>query len=113
MGEFPTSGHCGIKVYSRCFGPSAFTSPVCDSLQKDCIKQTEIVHLLPATLKHRGVKSRPGSVFIRPVVPPFIRSFPFPPSCKDTAKATAIVFKLFILSQDCVVIYNVNTENTL
>ncbi len=30
-----------------------------------------------------------------------------------TAKATAIVFKLFILSQDCVVIYNVNTENNL
>lgn len=38
---------------------------------------------------------------------------PFPLHAKDTAKATAIVFMLFILSQDCVVIYTVNNESTL
>lgn len=45
--------------------------------------------------------------------PLIIQSIPFPLHGKDSAKATAIVFKLFILSQDCVVIYTVNNENTL
>lgn len=38
---------------------------------------------------------------------------PLPPHATDSVKATAIAFTLFILSQDCVVIYTVNTENTL
>lgn len=45
--------------------------------------------------------------------PSFIGPLPFPLHAKDTAKATAVVFMLFILSQDCVVIYTVNNENTL
>lgn len=40
-------------------------------------------------------------------------SYPSPLHAKDSAKATAVVFKLFILSQDCAVIYNVHTELTL
>lgn len=42
-----------------------------------------------------------------------VQSLLFLLHAKDTAKATAIVFKLFILSQDCEVIYTVNTENTV
>lgn len=68
---------------------------------RDCLSS------LSVTLKQQGVNG--------PSVPPPSDPShpPAPPLAKDTAKATAIVFKLFILSQDCVVIYIVNTENTL
>lgn len=106
QGEFPTSSHCGNKVYSQCFVP--LPPPV--SLQKDCIKETVVSVCNPEATRS---EQQTGLSLRSSFTSAFIRSLPFPLHAKDTAKATAIVFKLFILSQDCVVIYNVNTENTL
>lgn len=69
---------------------------------RDCLSS------LSVTLKQQGVNGPSVPPPSDPSHPP-----PLPLLAKDTAKATAIVFKLFILSQDCVVIYIVNTENTL
>lgn len=68
-----------------------------------------------SVILHRKAASNKPIVhpFCEATLPLIIQSIPFPLHGKDSAKATAIVFKLFILSQDCVVIYTVNNENTL
>lgn len=106
--EFPSSGRCGNKVYSQCFGslPSPQPSVI---LCRKTASNRDCLSFLSATRSEQQARLGLHS----PFSPSFIRSLPFPLDAKDTAKATAIVFKLFILSQDCVVIYNVNTENTL
>lgn len=108
--------HRGNKVDVMKFIPSApalclhFILSV--SLQKYCIKQITVPSLC-VSLNQRGANGRPGSVCVGPSAPSSSDPSPLPFHAKDTAKATAIVIKLFILSQDCVVIYTVNTENTL
>lgn len=72
------------------------------SLQKDCFNR--VLH--PSVCNPEATKELTAG-------PPPSDPSLFPLHAKDTAKATAIVCMLFILSQDCVVIYTVNNENTL
>lgn len=104
QGEFPTSCHCGSKVSSQFFGPLPSRYPPVTLCRKTASNRL----FIPSFCSPEGANSRRH--FIRPS-PDLLLLFPL--HAKDTAKATAIVFKLFILSQDCVVIYNVHTENTL
>lgn len=68
--EFPISCHCGSLF--PVLWPSAITSPFRDSLQKDCIKQTENVY--PSHLQPRSNKERAAGFICPPHNP---SSFPF------------------------------------
>lgn len=94
--EFPPLS--GNAVYSHCFRPPSSVSL--------CRKTALTAFFILSVCNPEATKELTAG-------PPPSDPSLFPLHAKDTAKATAIVFMLFILSQDCVVIYTVNNENTL
>lgn len=107
QGEFPTSCHCGNKMYSQSHHPSVI-------LYRKTASNKQRLFILSVCNPEPTRGEQQATLCLHLSFSPLIiRSIPLPLHAKDSAKATAIVFKLFILSQDCAVIYNVNTENTL